>query len=196
MGSGTENQQADTVEGGLHDVDDRLQGRVLENIKTSFVKPSIATPIEKEWLPLCNLDYWWMAFYTPLLCTFTLTVDQIYRFGSAAGVVRHLKDSLAEALVLFYPLAGRVLTKDGPPRIHCNDAGAVFTEASVDVDMAELRTEDFLPLPLLSGLVAAGLEDYPVLPQTPDGLPGLIIQVNLVFSYSVSPSIFATQVLS
>ena len=177
MGSGTEERDGDAVDNGFHNLEDRLQGRVLENISTCFVKPSTATPIEKEWLPLCKLDYLWMPFYTPILCTFTLAD---HRFGSAAGVVQHLKDSLAEALVLFLPLAGRLLTKDGPPRIHCNDAGAVFTEASVDVDMAELGTDDFQPVPSLSGLAAAGFEKYPTLPQMPDGLPVLIIQVNLI----------------
>ncbi|KAG0617720.1 hypothetical protein M758_4G009700 [Ceratodon purpureus] len=172
----SEEQVTDIYDGGLHNLADRLHGRILENINTCFVKPSTATPTEKEWLPLCNFDYLWMTYYTPLICTFTLT-DQIHHFGSASGAVQHLKDSLAEALVLFYPLAGRVLTKDGPPRIHCSDAGAVFTEASIDADMAELRTDDFLPLPLLSGLVAAGLGDYPVLPEMPAGLPALIIQV-------------------
>ncbi|KAG0588533.1 hypothetical protein KC19_2G249800 [Ceratodon purpureus] len=176
MGSELEAKAIDPVDNGLYVLEDRLQGRVLENASTCFVKASAVAAVEKEWLNLCQLDYIWMAFYTPFICTFTLT-DQVHRFGSAAGVVQHLKDSLAEALVLFYPLAGRLLMKDGPPRIHCNNAGAVFTEASVDMDMAELKTDDFLPLPMLSGLVAAGFGQYPTLPQMPDGLPTLIIQV-------------------
>ena len=78
---------------------------------------------------------------------------------------------MADTLVLFYPLAGRVVTKDGPPRID------TFTEASVDVELAELRTDDFQPQPLLSGLPAAGLEAYSALPQMEGGLPALITQV-------------------
>jgi hypothetical protein len=116
----------------------------------------------------------WIPFYTPILCTFTLTD---HKFGSAEHVVQHLKDSLADALMLFYPLAGRVVTKDNPPRIHCNDSGAVFTEASVDVELTELRTDDFQ----LSGLAGAGLGTYPARPQMEGGLPALIIQVNLTW---------------
>ena len=165
-------------------LEDRLQGKSLENVLTSFIKPSIATPSEKEWLPFSKLDVIWIQFYTPILCTFTL---KEHNFGSAGAVVQHLKHSLADALVLFYPLAGRVVAKDGPPRIHCNDAGAVFTEASVDVELAELRTDDFQPQPLLSGLMAAGFRDYPALPEMEGGLPALIIQVKaLIFIWSLS----------
>lgn len=154
--------------------EDRLQGKPLQNVHTSFIKPSTATSNENEWLSLSRLDMLFLTFYTPILCTFTLSE---HKFGSAARVVQHLRDSLADVLVPFYPLAGRLVTKDGPPRIHCNDAGAVFTEASVDVELAELRTEDFQPQPLLSGLSAAGIKDYPALPQMEGGLPALIIQV-------------------
>lgn len=179
MGSGTEEEKKHrTVDSTLHVKEDRLKGRTPENICTCFIKPSSATPIAKQWLPLGHLDLLWKAYYTPLLCLFT--VDQLRRFGTASAVVQHLKDSLAAALVLFYPLAGRVVTSstDGPPGIHCNDAGSVFTEASVDLDMAELRTDDFQPVPLLSGFIPAGFENYPVLPQIPTGLPALIIQVH------------------
>lgn len=162
--------------------EDRLQGRTLRDIHTSFVKPATATPGAQEWLPLSQLDYLMMVYYTPLLITFT--VDQIHRrFGTPSAVVQHWKASLAEALALFYPLAGRVFIKDATPRIHCNDAGAVFTEATVDADLVELRPDDFQPLPLLSGLAPAGLPNYPTLPHIPTGLPALIIQVILTFVY-------------
>jgi len=173
---GEEEKENSTLDSTLYIKEDRLKGKTPEDIRTCFIKPSSATPVAKEWLPLCHLDSLWIAYYTPLLCTFT--VDHVRRFGTASAVVQHLKDSLAEALVLFYPLAGRVVTTDGPRRIHCNDAGAVFTEASVDVDLAELGMKDFQPVPLLSGLAPAGLENYPVLPQIPTGLPALIIQVS------------------
>jgi hypothetical protein len=42
---------------------------------------------------------------------------------------------------------------------------------------------------LLSGLVAAGFDRYPVLPEIPDGLPTLIIQVNLILSWSICSSL-------
>ncbi|KAG0598903.1 hypothetical protein M758_12G110600 [Ceratodon purpureus] len=154
--------------------EDRLQGKPLENVHTSFIKPSTATSNENEWLSLSRLDMMFLTFYTPILCVFPLSE---HKFGSAERVVQHLKDSLADVLVTFYPLAGRLVSKGGPPRIHCNDAGAVFTEASVDVELAELRTEDFQPQPNLSGLTAAGIRDYPALPQLEGGLPTLIVQV-------------------
>ena len=158
--------------------EDRLLGKELKNITTSFVKPSVATPAEKEWLTLSNLDAFWVPFYTPLLCIYT--ADQLS--SPISSVVQHLKDSLADALVLFYPLAGRVATRNGGDGrattiLHCSDAGAAFTEADVDAKLVELKTEDFQPLPLLNGMVAAGLGSYPTLPQHLPERPTLVVQV-------------------
>lgn len=167
MGKEEKHEDADIVS------EDRLQGKQLENVQKSYIKPSTATPSEKEWLELAVLDLIWVHFYTPVLCFYKLTPE------SSVGVVQQLKDTLADALVLFYPLAGRVFgPRDGrPASIHCNDAGALFFEASVDIEMAVLKTEDFQPQMKLSGLPAAGFGNYPSLPHVEDGLPALIIQV-------------------
>ncbi|XP_010454683.1 PREDICTED: BAHD acyltransferase At5g47980 [Camelina sativa] len=45
-------------------------------------------------------------------------------------VVQRLKSSLSQTLSLFYPFAGRI--KDGVT-VHCNDEGALFTEARADI---------------------------------------------------------------
>lgn len=176
MGSIEEKRVSDILDSALFVKEDRLKGRTLRDVHTCVVTPAKATPSAQEWLPLSKLDYLWMTYYTPLLATYT--VDQVRSFGTPASVVQHWKDSLAQALVAFYPLAGRLFIKDDdPPRIHCNDAGAMFTEATVDADLDELRFDDFQPLPLLSGFAPGGLPNYPDLPQTPSGLPTLIIQV-------------------
>lgn len=51
-----------------------------------------------------------------------------------ASAVESLKKSLSEALVHFYPLAGRLcLDDDGILKVHCDNAGVDFIEASSDV---------------------------------------------------------------
>lgn len=172
MGSNTD-ESSSVIDSGVV-LEDRLQGKSLEHVQTSFVAPSSATPSENEWLLLGKLDYLWVQYYTPIICSFPASQ---FGFGSAAAVVERLRGSLADALVLFYPLAGRVVTSDGPPRIHCNDAGAVFTEASVDVELVDLKMDDFQPQPLLSGMAAAGFKYYPALPTVEGGLPALVVQV-------------------
>lgn len=48
--------------------------------------------------------------------------------------MQRLRDSLADALVLFYPLAGRLERReeDGQVEVRCEDSGVGFVEAVVD----------------------------------------------------------------
>lgn len=57
--------------------------------------------------------------------------------------VEILKRGLAEALVVFYPLAGRleIDKESGLPRILCNGAGVEFVEASIDAKLEELGAD-------------------------------------------------------
>ena len=58
-----------------------------------------------------------------------------------------LKRSLSLVLVDFYPIAGRLSTKEsgetGRPEIDCNDGGVEFVEASIDVAFENLEKDDF-----------------------------------------------------
>eukprot|EP01018_Ginkgo_biloba_P034345 Gb_21448 [translate_table: standard] len=63
------------------------------------------------------------------------------------SLVESLKKSLSEALVYFYPLAGRLCLEDGILRVDCNDAGVDFIEASAHhVSVADLAGPDASPL--------------------------------------------------
>lgn len=63
-------------------------------------------------------------------------------------LVELLKKSLSEALVYFYPLAGRLLTSsDGVVYIDCNDAGADLIEAfAPDVGIQEIMGPEIGPV--------------------------------------------------
>ncbi|KAL2643451.1 hypothetical protein R1flu_011038 [Riccia fluitans] len=95
----------------------------------SLVTPSQPTKVENEWLPLSNLDRVATPAFSSTIHFFDGGVSTDRSFES---VVASLKESLAEVLVHFFPLAGRLeLTDDGSMNLHCNDAGAVFIQASV-----------------------------------------------------------------
>lgn len=168
--------EADELQSAPHDgrlvLEDRLRGKSLTVLSKSLVKPASETPSEKRWLAFSNLDLEWMPFYTPVLCA--------YREKPAGkDVGDHLRESLRKALELFYPLAGRVVTGgEQGPGIDCNDAGAVFVEASIDADVDEVQfNEDFQPSFILTGMEAAGMGGYPKLPDKSSGRPGLIVQL-------------------
>lgn len=156
-------------------VEDRLQGKSLRVLSKSLVAPASQTASEHEWLQFCHLDCQWSNFYTPLICIYKPAPEV-----ANDGVVEHLKKSLAEALVLFYPFAGRLM-QTGRGGVRCNDAGAVFVEAEIDAELRDLEYDDFQPLPLLSGMAEAGLGSYPTLPRIETGLPTLCVQVQFCF---------------
>lgn len=155
-------------------MEDRLQGKSLRVLSKSLVAPASQTASEHEWLPFGLLDLHWSNFYTSLICIYKPASED-----ANDGLVERLKKSLSEALVSFYPLAGRLITTERGVR--CNDAGAVFVEAEIDAELSDLEYEEFQPLPLLSGMAEAGLGSYPTLPQNETGLPTLCVQVQFRF---------------
>lgn len=99
----------------------------VQVMESSLVAPREATPTRGLWLSpldqaLANRGH------TPLV--------YLYRSGAAAAAfdVARVKEAMARALVLFYPLAGR-LGVDGTGRveIRCNGEGALFILARSDL---------------------------------------------------------------
>lgn len=63
-----------------------------------------------------------------------------------------LKQALSKALVIFYPLAGRLTVDDnGRPEVHCNGEGVFFSVARANCTMDEFG--DFRPSPVLRRLL-------------------------------------------
>ncbi|RWR93332.1 shikimate O-hydroxycinnamoyltransferase [Cinnamomum micranthum f. kanehirae] len=91
-------------------------------------------PLEQQWLPLSNLDL--------LLPPLEFSVFLCYRKPSQCNgpwMTRTLKRSLAQTLVLFYPLSGEVVKSSaGEPVLLCNNRGVDFLEAFADVELREM----------------------------------------------------------
>ncbi|KAL3683121.1 hypothetical protein R1sor_001143 [Riccia sorocarpa] len=141
-------------------------------IRKSLVTPSQPTKPDNEWLPLSNLD----RVVTP---TFSSTIHffEVAEDRSFECVVTDLKQSLAQVLVHFFPLAGRLeLSHDGLMVLHCNDAGAIFIQASVGLELAELGGPQ--PMDALSGLEISRLGKGPIyMPDQLKSIPTLVVQV-------------------
>lgn len=91
-------------------------------------------PSEQQWLPLSNLDL--------LLPPLEFGVFLCYRKPPQCNgpwMSRTLKRSLAQTLVLFYPLSGEVVKSSaGEPVLLCNNRGVDFLEAFADVELREM----------------------------------------------------------
>ncbi|KAF8726346.1 hypothetical protein HU200_019808 [Digitaria exilis] len=122
-------------------------------MESSIVTPSKATPRHQLWLSALDL----------LLVNrgHTPTV-YFYRRAAAAGDffdAARLKESLARALVAFYPLAGRLAVDDdadGRFVIDCNGEGALLVVARSDLTVGDLG--DLTPSPELRKLFVPRVE--------------------------------------
>nr|CAB3499518.1 unnamed protein product [Digitaria exilis] len=112
--------------------------RAVQVVDTCFVSPSEGTPKKQLWISaLDNL----LAYrgHTPTVYFYRSATDAATDFFSVA----RFKESMAKALVPFFPLAGRLsLDTDGQLVIDCNAEGALLVVARSD----DLSLDDFVDL--------------------------------------------------
>uniref|UniRef100_A0ACD5ZKJ4 Uncharacterized protein n=1 Tax=Avena sativa TaxID=4498 RepID=A0ACD5ZKJ4_AVESA len=110
----------------------------VEVLSSELVAPADETPRGSIWLS--NLDLAGRRGYTPTVYFFHPNADP--GFFSTDSI----KDSLARALVAFYPLAGR-LGIDGAGRVQvdCTGEGVVFVTARSDHYSLEDLMNEFVP---------------------------------------------------
>lgn len=137
-------------------------------VQTTTVVP--AKPVREHWLPLSNLDRVVMPSYVTVLLVYETSKR------SYGGLLETLKYSLARVLVDFYPMAGRLgVQEHGLVNLHCNGAGAIFTEATVARSFADIEVTQHMSA--LSGLQAADVGGGPLyIPAQDSPMPALIIQ--------------------
>ncbi|KAK7315504.1 hypothetical protein VNO77_34054 [Canavalia gladiata] len=131
------------------------------------IKPSLPTPNEHKTHKLCLFDVFQLNTYFPLILFYQKTTNM----QEFPNVSSQLKKSLSKTLTIFHPLAGR---RSDCFFIDCNDEGAIYIEASVNISM-----EEFLKPPKLEFLnQLLPCEPNKVHPHE-EVLPQLLIQVNL-----------------
>lgn len=132
-----------------------------------IIKPSLPTSNECQTYKLCLFDVFQLNTYFPLILFYRKTNDM----PGFSEVSAELQKSLSEALTIFYPLGGR---RSDCSSINCNDEGAIYSEASINITM-----EEFLKPPKLE-LVNKLLPCEPnkVHPYQ-QVLPQLLVQVNI-----------------
>ena len=139
-------------------------------IMSELVKPTKATPQIPFWLS--NLDLGARNSYTPMIYLFRTHSNDNQGFFSPDV----LKTALGNALVPFYPLAGRLsVALDGRVEINCNAKGAVFTVARSDVVLDDL--EGFMPSKEMCDMFVPPYEK-----EAGVGSPLLLLQVRLHFA--------------
>jgi shikimate O-hydroxycinnamoyltransferase len=105
----------------------------VEVVDSTLVVPSEETPRFGLWLS--SLDLAAPRSHTPLVYYYPAPTPRGEDFFSP----QRLRAALARALVLFYPLAGRLgVDEDGRPQIDCNGEGALFVVARADWDGEDL----------------------------------------------------------
>lgn len=120
-------------------------------LKTSSVVPTKPTP--QHHLYLSSLDLFFRDIHYNLRVLFYEQIGP----ADTPQFVASLKQSLGQALVHFYPLAGRLAQgADGRFVINCNDAGVEFVEAHIHASFAELKRSHFDFQPYFAELAQLG----------------------------------------
>jgi len=131
------------------------------------IKPSSPTSSEQKTYKLCLFDVFQRNTYFPLIIFYQKTNDK----EVFSNVSTKLKNSLSEALAIFYPLGGR---RSDIFSIDCNDEGAIYMEASINMEMKEFLSPP--KLKLLNKLLPC--EPNKTQPYN-EVLPQILVQVNL-----------------
>ncbi|XP_020101461.1 acyl transferase 4-like [Ananas comosus] len=120
-------------------------GFVVTKSKPFLVAPSKPTPRGK--LPLSPIDK------IQLLRSFLIPSIHVFAHGGRGNdveIVKTIRQAASEALVLYYPLAGRLVDVEGRDLyVECTGEGVGFVEASVD---CSLENANFLEHPSVISL--------------------------------------------
>ncbi|KAF0889985.1 hypothetical protein E2562_034963 [Oryza meyeriana var. granulata] len=111
--------------------------------KPELVAPARATPRETK--QLSDLDNDWDLCYLEPCIEFFRAVDE---HGRPENLAEAIKAALAEALVYYYPIAGRLRElQEGRLAVECTGEGVVFVEADADVRLDDLGRPPLPPYP-------------------------------------------------
>lgn len=98
----------------------------IEIVSTELIRPSHLTPSQLKDFKLSFIDERIPPSYIPLILYYSFSEEKDI---TQSEMSRLLKSSLSDALVQFYPLAGRM---KGQILVDCNDEGILYVEANAD----------------------------------------------------------------
>lgn len=105
----------------------------VQIISRETIKPASPTPDHLRNFKICLLDELAPPSYVPILLFYSSAdFDTNMNCNSLSD---KLKKSLSETLVRFYPLCGKL---KGNLFVECNDEGALFVEAKVNISASEI----------------------------------------------------------
>jgi shikimate O-hydroxycinnamoyltransferase len=111
----------------------------VQLISSDTIKPSSSTPEHLRHHTLSFIDQITPSIFMPLLLFYPTDIGHVAHLSNEERQTR-IKESLAEALTRFYPLAGRI--KDNF-HVDCNDEGVHYVEAKA----ATCKLSEFLEDP-------------------------------------------------
>lgn len=121
---------------------------VVRRRNPELVAPARATPRETK--PLSDLDNdWFLRYIQPCLELFRAVDDDDGHHHHRRRPADAIKAALAEALVYYYPMAGRLREQpNGKLSVECTGERVVFVEAEADVRIEDMGEP---PMPLFRG---------------------------------------------
>ncbi|KAL0404231.1 UNVERIFIED_CONTAM: Spermidine hydroxycinnamoyl transferase [Sesamum radiatum] len=152
---------------------------------THIVRPAEPTPDEILYLNAC--DQIKDISHTP-----TIYFYKHSEALDAGDAILRLKDSLSKALVLFYPLAGRLnWAAEGGSRVelHCNGKGVPIFEAESESKVEDFG--DFTPTPGIQALIPSVDYTTPI-----DEIPLVIVQLTRFSCGGVSIGLGVSHVMA
>ncbi|XP_040381182.1 putrescine hydroxycinnamoyltransferase 1-like [Oryza brachyantha] len=142
----------------------------VEIVDSSMVTPGEATPGHAIWLS--NLDLLVARSHTPTVYVYRPTASDDPASFFSPDV---LKAALSKALVLFYPLAGRLAQDSaGRPEISCTGEGVLFVTARSGAAVDDLG--DFAPSDELRRMLVPMADDA-----SGGGLAGVLAMIQVTF---------------
>jgi shikimate O-hydroxycinnamoyltransferase len=139
----------------------------VEMISRETIKPSSPTPADKKVFLISAIDKVVPIQYINFVCYYS--PNQTKNFEN---INQTLRESLSEALTIFYPFAGRL---NADQTVDCNDNGVLFTTTRVNCKLA-----DFLagPNPNIESIYQLWPPLPPFCPDQPDRPSAIAVQVN------------------
>ncbi|KAL0380185.1 UNVERIFIED_CONTAM: Tabersonine-19-hydroxy-O-acetyltransferase [Sesamum angustifolium] len=107
----------------------------IKTVSTQLIGPSSPTPPQLRHFNLSFIDQRIPPSYIPLVLYYNVSREDRY-INKQPEMSRRLKSSMSDALIQFYPLAGRIL--EGQPLVDCNDEGILYIEATADGKISDI----------------------------------------------------------